>query len=189
MSDSGAAPVVPSRRRHLRGWIIIVCTLGLLVILDQRGWLLVRRDDDMTRYHGRTALVVAVIDGDTIDIDLDDPLGRRSRTRVRLWGVDCPEPAAAGHAQQAWSDEATQFTLDAIDGRAVTLSLEPHRTRGVYGRVLAFVRTSDGSWIGEGLLRAGLARADERWPHARVREFGRLQEQARQGGAGVWSEP
>lgn len=175
-------------RRRRWPWLLGAAALVVLVIADQRGWLLVRRHDDLARYHGVEARVVRVIDGDTVEIDVADLLQAKPVTRVRLWGVDCPEPAASGQAPAPWSDDARGHTATAIGEGPVRLVLEPHRTRGVYGRVLAYVQAADGTWISEGLLQSGLARADDRWPHARVRQFGKLQEQARQRGVGMWSE-
>ncbi|MHC5022612.1 MAG: thermonuclease family protein [Planctomycetota bacterium] len=174
-------------RRRRWPWLLGAAALALLVFADRRGWLLVRRDDDLARYHGALARVVRVIDGDTVEIDLADPLQAKPVTRVRLWGVDCAEPAAPDQGPAPWSVNARDHTIRAIGDGPVRLVLEPHRTRGVYGRVLAYIQASDGAWISEGLLQAGLARADERWPHARVRQFAKLQEQARQRGVGIWS--
>ena len=79
------------RRRRIR--IIMACILvAVLSILDHAG-VFGFRGDDRSRYDGAVATVTYAADGDTIDINMPD--GRRSHTRIRLWGVDCPEIAHA----------------------------------------------------------------------------------------------
>jgi endonuclease YncB( thermonuclease family) len=153
-----------------------VAAAGLLVILiiaDRRGWLLARRPDDMTVYDGASALVARVVDGDTLEIRIPDRAHRRSATQVRLWGVNCPEARALTAALTA--------------GGPLTLTLDAHRTRGSHGRLLAYVELPDGEDLGAALLHAGLARADDRWPHPRVGRYDRIEREARIAGVGIWS--
>jgi endonuclease YncB( thermonuclease family) len=65
--------------------------------------------------------------------------------------------------------------------------LEAHRTRGSYGRLLAYVELPEGGDLGAALLQAGLARADDRWPHARLDWYDRIERRARHEGVGIWS--
>ena len=71
----------------------------------------------------------------------------------------------------------------------MTLTLEPHRTRGSFGRLLAHAQLPDGSSLNEALLAAGLARADDRWPHSLVGRYAQLERIARREGLGIWSPP
>ena len=52
-----------------------------------------------------TAVVLRVVDGDTIDIR-DDV---RGRLRVRLMGIDTPETKKPGYTVGCWGPEATEF--------------------------------------------------------------------------------
>lgn len=88
------------------------------------------------------AMVVNVIDGDTLDT---------SRGRVRLVGVDTPERG------QRCAVEATD-RLRALAGDTVRLEDGP-RLIGPFGRRLAYVYTEDGASIDEALIRDGLATA------------------------------
>ena len=72
------------------------------------------------------------------------------------------------------------------DGREVVLYLESHRPRGTFGRILAHVELPDGSSLNEALLAAGLARVDERWPHALLGRYAQLERGARREGVGIW---
>ncbi|MDY7108162.1 MAG: thermonuclease family protein [Planctomycetota bacterium] len=175
------------RRRRLIG-LGVLAALGLLIIADRSGCLLARRGDDMAVYHGMEARVVAVLDGDTIEVDLPDALHDRPTTRVRLCGIDCPEPARPRQPAEPWAEEATELTLDLTEDATITLWLEPHSTRGVFGRVLAHVELPDGSFLNEALLAAGLAVADDRWPHAKLTRYAQLENTARRQGRGIWSE-
>jgi endonuclease YncB( thermonuclease family) len=49
------------------------------------------------------------------------------------------------------------------------------------------VEVEDGRVLNEALLAAGLARPDERWPHARMRRYAQVAHAARRTGVGVWS--
>lgn len=177
--------------RHLRrGWLWPALTLlvvGLLVA-DRRGWLLVRDVDDLAAYHGRTARVSRVIDGDTIEVALRDDLNHAPQTRVRLWGINCPELAHFGGAEQPLAREAKDLALHTVGERDVMLFLEPQRPRDSFGRVLAHIETTDGRSLNEALLEAGLARADDRWPHTRLTRYAQVELAARRKGVGMWAK-
>lgn len=104
------------------------------------------------------AAVERVVDGDTLDVDIDLGFGIVMRERVRLAGVDTPEmrtplgPAARLFVIrwiQERSPEAEQFPL-------VLRSKKPD-PRDKYGRYLAEVVRGEES-LGADLLAAGLAR-------------------------------
>jgi endonuclease YncB( thermonuclease family) len=69
----------------------------------------------------------------------------------------------------------------------VVLSLETHRTRGPMGAVLAHVRLPGGASLNERILAEGLARADERWPHALLTRYAEIERSARRAKCGRWS--
>lgn len=183
MSQGAGAP---ARRRW--PWIVGALVVAALVFADHRGLLLVPRSDDLATYQGVRARVLRVLDGDTIEIDIRDAVARTPFTRVRLWGVDCPETAKPDRAAEPWAQEARQLTRSAIAGGPVTLHLEPHRTRGTFGRVLAHVQPAEGPSLAEALLESGFAATDERWPHALLGHYAQLQNAARRAGVGVWSK-
>jgi hypothetical protein len=151
----------------------LVLLLAALSAADRRGWLLTPGRSDMAVYHGATARVVRVLDDGTLVVDLPDPRAGRTTTLVRQWGVALDEAVAAA-AVSAMGELAV--------GRTVTLEPEPHRTRGVAGVLLAHVILPDGRALVEPLLEQGLARTDDRWPHARLVTYDRIERRARQSG-------
>jgi len=180
----------PNRRLSKRRWkyAVVVGVIALLILADRSGWLLVPAVDDVEMYHERTARVARVIDGDTIEVALPDPLNNRPHTRVRLWGLDCPELGARDDHDEPFAEEAAAKTEQLVGDRYVVLLLEPHQTRDRYGRVLAHVETPEGELLNRELLAAGLARMEERWQHSRLAQYEQAELIARRADAGVWAD-
>lgn len=117
------------------------------------------------------------MDGDTIDVEVD---GRVSR--VRVYGIDCPEEG------QPFADEAKEFVASLIEGKTVSLTpIESDRL----GRSVADVSTSkDGKayHLSEMLLSVGLAWWYEgESPQDRHLEL--LEARARETRRGLWADP
>lgn len=161
-----------------------------MVAVDRAGLLSVGSAPapDAARYDGRAARVTRVIDGDTIEVALADIKGGHRTTRVRLWGIDAPEPGRDDRPAEPVAEEATELVESLTLGREVTLEIEPHRARGGYGRLLAHVRLEDGSLLAARLLEKGLARADARWPHSELQRFIELEKEAKDRGVGMWAD-
>ena len=108
---------------------------------------------------GANAVVTAIVDGDTIDVDVG---GREER--VRLIGIDTPEIAhpAFGdrppNAAECFGDEAHQHTGELlVVGSGVRLERDVV-ARDDYGRLLAYVyRAADGAFVNYEIVRHGLA--------------------------------
>ena len=98
-----------------------------------------------------TARVVAVVDGDTVDVAWAD-----RRERVRLLGVDTPETVDPRRPIGCYGPEAAAFTHRSLEGRTVRLTFDRER-RDRYGRLLAFVEV-DGRRFNDELLTGGYAR-------------------------------
>lgn len=183
-----------SRRRERGAWAtaVVIVVLVVLLALDRSGALLAPTDDARL-YHGATALVERVVDGDTLLVALPDPRNPdRSTTRVRLWGIDAPELARDGRPPEPLAADAARRLEELVEGKAVTLRLEPARTRDRYGRLLAHVTvTTDHDateFVAVVLLREGLARAEPRWPHSHSERFEGVETEARRAARGLWSK-
>jgi micrococcal nuclease len=184
-----------SRRR--RNAIFVVCSLllVLLICLDhspvRRSWR--RRPKsgekakayDLEKYHGKTFTVVKIVDGDTIDIDVPD--GKYNHTRIRLWGIDTPETKSKKYGVMYFGPEAAEFAKKLALGKPAAIYLDKgNRTRGKYGRLLAYVQLPDGRFLNEVLVAEGFAYADLRFRHSFYHKYEQLQASARRQKKGLW---
>jgi endonuclease YncB( thermonuclease family) len=126
-----------------------------------------------------TGKVISVADGDTITV-----LVNNSPTRIRLYGIDCPEIAhKAGDETQPFGTKAKEFTKELCAGKEVTV-IEKDKDR--YGRIVAIVMLPDGKNLNEELLRNGLA-----WHYKKYDDneaWKKLELQAREAKKGLWSQ-
>jgi len=176
------------RRTRRLVWLCIAAALAALIAADRAGWLLVRQADDMAAYHGATVRLARVIDGDTFDIDLPDALNDRPVTRIRLWGLDCPERGGIDRPEELLAREASEFTCAFIGDGPVILRLESHRPRGTFGRIIAHVEVPGKGSLNIALLEAGLAETDERWSHIHLSRYAKAQRLAQQDKVGLWAD-
>ena len=94
--------------------------------------------------------VIRVIDGDTIEIDMNGTL-----EKVRLIGVDTPETVDPRKRVQAFGKEASAFTRNLLIGEDVFLR-SGSESRDRYGRLLAYVfRAPDGMFVNLEIVRQG----------------------------------
>ncbi len=177
-------------RRRLIWLAVILCIIGLrFVSFNRRSSFKNLPINDYERYHNRVFTCVKVIDGDTIDIDVPDPKSRRYQrfTRIRMWGIDTPEIAHYGHKAMYFGYEAAEFARKLLAGKKVRLELVKGRTRGYYGRLLAYVYLPDGRMYNRLAIEKGYAYADYRFKHPYLKEFLKLEEQARRKRVGLWA--
>ena len=84
--------------------------------------------------------VTRVVDGDTIDVDLDLGFNIYHKCRVRLYGIDTPESRTRDKDEKARGKLAAKFLQDAIsNGKHVILQTQLKDSKGKFGRVLASV--------------------------------------------------
>ncbi len=185
-------PAVPAsiivRRNPVRLLVVllVIAGVGSAIVYDHSTHP-PSKTDDLARYHDRRFMVARVIDGDTIDIAIPD--GSKSTTRIRLWGVDCPEVAHGNRPAGYFSGEARTFAQQRLKGQKVHVLLAEHDTRGKYGRLLAYVSlTRDGETFNEQLLRTGHAYADFRFEHPWYERFKSAEKSAKKAGVGLWAE-
>jgi len=117
-------------------------------------------------------VVTRVIDGDTIDIDIDGKVDR-----VRYIGMNTPE------RDEPCFDEATQANVDLVAGHEVRLEKDFSETDR-YGRLLRYVYVGD-VFVNKALVADGYAEAVLYEPDNRYYElFGELEAEAAQSGLG-----
>jgi micrococcal nuclease len=130
------------------------------------------------------AVVVRVIDGDTIDVTLGS-----YRERVRLIGVDTPETVSTQTPEQCFGAEASSALASLLPvGTEVRLERD-HESRDRYGRLLAYVhRRHDDVFVNAWLLESGLGDVLFYEPNTSFeRAFVALRDEARRNGVGLWT--
>ncbi|HEY6145408.1 MAG TPA: thermonuclease family protein [Solirubrobacterales bacterium] len=127
-----------------------------------------------------TAYVNRVVDGDTVEVDLDG-----TEEDVRYIGVDTPETVKPDTPVQCFGPQASAFNHRLVEGRRVRLVFGEER-RDVYGRLLAYVYL-DGRFVNAELVRRGLARTLTIPPNDRfATRLKRLEIAAARAGRGLW---
>jgi micrococcal nuclease len=103
--------------------------------------------------------VSKVVDGDTIDVDIDLGFDISFSSRVRLAGIDTPESRTTDKIEKALGLEAKAFLKNAIDSaKTYVIKTEKIDSSEKYGRILGwlFLDGSDRS-INEEMILAGHA--------------------------------
>ena len=99
------------------------------------------------------------------------------KVTVRLYGIDCPEK------KQAFGQRAKKFTSDLVLEKKVKVV---KRGGGRQGIIIGEVLIDDNRSLNKELVKAGLARWDEKNAKDNV-ELENLQDEARKAGIGLWS--
>lgn len=132
-----------------------------------------------------TALVVRVIDGDTIVVRL----GGQDR-RLRYVGMDTPETVKPDSPVEWLGPEAREANRALVEGRTVVLEKDVSETDR-FGRLLRYVWLVDGDrWtmVDLELIARGFAQVETDPPDVRYAErFVAAQRIARDAGIGLWS--
>ena len=92
------------------------------------------------------ALVVRVIDGDTIEVDRAG-----GRINLRYIRIDTPESVAAGQPVACFALEATNRNKELVEGKTVLLEKDVSET-DQFGRLLRYVYLEDGRMVNELLV-------------------------------------
>ncbi|GJF09623.1 hypothetical protein NGTWS0302_24230 [Mycolicibacterium cyprinidarum] len=135
-----------------------------------------------------TAVVLKVVDGDTIDIQDDN----RGRLRIRVLGIDTPETKKPGYTIGCWGPQATQFASDTLLGQRVAFIADPTQDRtDHYGRTLAYLVKGDGWNYSVEAARAGTAHAYtyDNNPVEKYAEIAAAEQEAKAAGRGLWGPP
>lgn len=120
--------------------------------------------------------VVGVADGDTITV-----LNNNKPTKIRLYGVDCPEKS------QPFGQKAKQFTSDKVFKKNV--KIDPIDTDR-YGRTVGLVLFDNGKSLNESLVESGLAWVYKTYCHKpQCENWLRIESAARTKKIGLWSMP
>lgn len=124
---------------------------------------------------GETAQVEWVIDGDTIDVTINN-----QEYRVRYIGIDSPE------RDEPYYDSATKANIALVKGQTVRLVKDVSDTDR-FGRLLRYIYLEDGTFVNEKLIAEGHAALITISPDLQYADhFRNLQREARNQGLGMW---
>jgi len=91
-------------------------------------------------YEYRVKKVIKVVDGDTIDVDIDLGFNISYYQRVRLAGIDTPESRTTDKKEKVLGLEAKDRLKKAIDAATnVVIKTEKPNSSEKYGRILGWV--------------------------------------------------
>lgn len=129
------------------------------------------------------ATVTAVVDGDTIEVEMT---GRRHR--VRLLGVDSPESVHPELPEQCYGKEATDALSRLLPPGTDIMIERDVELHDHYQRLLLYVyRRSDGLFVNHWLVEQGLAEAVFYTPNTHYRpKIQQARQRARTSGRGLW---
>jgi len=85
-----------------------------------------------------------------------------------------------------WAERSRTYLQARIEGKSVTLRLEPIETRDRDDRLLAYVYLTDGDCINLDLIRDGQAYADRRFKHSYRPQYEQAENEARKKDRGLW---
>lgn len=142
------------------------------------------RHDESTEHRYLPATVVRVVDGDTVNVKLENG----NEETVRLLLVDTPETVHPNKPVQPFGPEASAFAKEMMPpGTKVKLELDVSE-RDKYGRILAYLWVDD-KMFNELLLEKGFARVAYVYaPNTKyVDQFYEIQKKAQMEEVGIWS--
>jgi endonuclease YncB( thermonuclease family) len=107
------------------------------------------------------AIVVEVVDGDTVDVDVLLGFYVVMRIRLRVWGINTPEVHTTNAEEKARGHAALAFakTLLVVGARVLIKSFKANDPFDKFGRWLAVITLGDGRDFGQLMLDHGHALA------------------------------
>lgn len=108
-------------------------------------------DYDTSKYHEEVSGICSyVVDGDTLDVDIEQEDGTIETIRVRLVGVNTPEKNITGYST------SKQFVQKICLNQEISLDIDAQKEKDKYGRTLAVVIV-DNKNLNQILYEEGLA--------------------------------
>ena len=110
-------------------------------------------------YEYRVKKLIAVIDGDTIDVDIDLGFDISLMKRVRMAGIDTPESRTSDKFEKTLGLEAKEYLKKHIkDATSIVIKTELPDSSEKYGRILGWVYVDGGTKsINETMIEDGYA--------------------------------
>ena len=126
------------------------------------------------------ATVTRVIDGDTIEVNLEG-----TTYKVRYIGIDTPETVHPSQPVECFGEEASDKNSELVAGKIVRLAKDVSET-DKYGRLLRYVWVGD-IFVNDYLVRQGYAYASTYPPDVKYADqFAQAQTEAIENNRGLW---
>jgi micrococcal nuclease len=95
-------------------------------------------------YEYRVKKVLKIVDGDTIDVDIDLGFSVSFTQRVRLAGIDTPESRTTDLKEKALGLEVKEYLKNLLDGAEdIVIQTEKPDSSEKYGRILGWLFIND----------------------------------------------
>ena len=96
--------------------------------------------------------VTRVVDGDTVDIDIDLGFGVwLHKERVRIYGIDTPESRTRDKVEKRFGLLAKEFVKKFVKGSDVILTTQKYDAKGKFGRILGDIMV-DGKSLAQTMI-------------------------------------
>lgn len=140
--------------------------------------------NEHVRATGTVYCVEHVVDGDTLDLNMDG-----KRVRVRLIGINTPETVDPRRAVECFGKEASNRAKEILSGKWVSVESDPSQDAyDKYGRKLLYVYTADGTLFNQQMIADGYAyEYTYRYPYKYQQEFKAAEHDARTHERGLWA--
>ncbi|NDB60448.1 nuclease [bacterium] len=133
-------------------------------------------------YEYRVKKVTGVVDGDTIDVDIDLGFNVSFSQRVRLAGIDTPESRTSDKFEKTLGIEAKEYLKYKLkDAKLVVIKTEKPDSSEKYGRILGWLYVDgDTVSVNDHMIEDGYA-----WGYlgeTKVKDFAALAAQRKKSG-------
>ena len=111
--------------------------------------------------HEYNVNILKVVDGDTVDVDIDLGFGVWLRNeRVRIMGIDTPESRTSDKIEKVFGEAAKQRLISLLSSEAVLMSQVSkmgENMKGKFGRILGDFKTINDQVVTKMLMEEGHA--------------------------------
>lgn len=136
-----------------------------------------------TRDMKEQATVIRTIDGDTIEVRMEDG----AKEKVRFIGIDAPELKDSANQPQCFALKASHYLRRTLGRGRVELVAVADKNRDIYGRLLRYVHFRNAD-IGRLLLAEGIVRVYPWFEHPRSDKYDEAEHGAKNVDKGLWTE-
>ncbi len=154
--------------------VVVFLLIALLYLLNEKYAIIGKKTNDTL------ITVMTVHDGDTVTV-----IKNKKQEKIRLIGIDAPEMG-----QKPWGEKAKEYLESILSASDWKVTLERDvEERDKYGRMLAYLRTADGSLVNVSMVKNGYAVLFTFPPNVKyVTELREAQREARERKIGIWGE-